>query len=166
VTCELTFSRSPNQAEARHEFPQWHSSTCRTPLDCWTGLRARTLGFQVATRRLLEAPLESTSEAGGMFISYGAGDHLDAHVGMCEVVGCLQQSLLREQTPQAQSSALLKQVLKTRFAQVAFQSRARQKPGSSGTGSRVPVGPIRYTFIWKKDVFWIAGTLPSTPRPA
>jgi hypothetical protein len=42
---------------------------------------------------------------------------------MCEIVGCLQQSLFREQTPQAQSSALLKQVLKTRFAQITFQSK-------------------------------------------
>src|SRR5208282_1905627 len=82
---------------------------------------AGALRLPVATRRLLEAALERASEAGGVLISYGGGNLLDAHISMHQEVGCLQQALFGEQLAQTQSGVLLKQVLKARFTQVTFE---------------------------------------------
>jgi hypothetical protein len=64
-----------------------------------------------------------------MFVSDGAGDFLDAHIGMHEEVGCLQQSLFSEQLPQTKSSALLKEVLKAGSAYRPCEGGCPLPPG-------------------------------------
>jgi hypothetical protein len=64
-----------------------------------------------------------------MFITYAAGDLLDAQTGIFKEIGCKPHFLLGKQSAQPQASALFEQVSQVGLAQVAFEGQFMNRAG-------------------------------------
>jgi hypothetical protein len=71
--------------------------------------------------RVSEPPLKRPVEAGRVFVADGAGDFLDAQIGVLQQVGGLLQPPLTKNVAKASARLLLKQVLQARSAQVELE---------------------------------------------